>query len=254
VIGRQRWLKAALRRLLPQKTQEKAKSVAESVSGQIIEWSETRAYTVPIYFHVCGVEINLAGARREGIVQPGSEYEELRDSIIAEAQRLVDPQSQRPVVDLAARREDVFAGPNVKQFPDVILVLDPDYVAASSLAGRSLYEPHSASRPGEHRQEGMFIASGPSIVHESGMTGLRLLDVPPTLLYALGLPVPSDLDGRVLEEIFEPEHLKACPVQVVDSLEDQSPFALTDSSPAAGLSEEEEESIAQRLKGLGYLD
>lgn len=254
LIGRQRRLKAVLRRLLPQETQEKAKSVAESVSGPIVDWSQTRAYCVPIYFHVCGVEINLVGARREGIVQPGPEYEELRESIITAAQQLVDPQSQKPVVELAARREDLFDGPYLEHVPDVILVLDPDYVAASSLAGRSLYEPHTASRPGEHRQEGMFIASGPSIARESGMTGLSLLDVPPTLLHALGLPVPSDLDGRVLEEIFAPEYLEAHPVQIMDVLEDQSSFDVTSSSAPAGLSEEEEESIAQRLKGLGYLD
>ena len=40
----------------------------------------------------------------------------------------------------------------------------------------------------------------------------RVMDVLPTLLYQAGLAVPEGLDGKVMEDAFDQEHLKARPV------------------------------------------
>ena len=248
VIGRNESLKKLLRRLLPQSVQDKSKEVAVSTCGEIIDWSETRAYFVPIYFHVCGVEINLAGARREGIVAPGKEYESLRTQIINEAQQLEDPVCGKPIVDKAFRREELYRGSYVDEFPDVILILDPDYIAGGSLAGSSLVEHHVPMRPGEHRQDGIFIASGEQIFAQGEQVNLNLLDIPPTILYAMGLPVSSSFDGRVLKEIFDPVHLSANPVKTSTRL-----FSSKDSS-AHSYSESEVVDIEERLRGLGYIE
>jgi predicted AlkP superfamily phosphohydrolase/phosphomutase len=253
-VGRNQHLKSLLRRLLPERTQEQVRTITETISGEIIEWSATRAYSVPIYFHVCGIEINLTQERREGIVQAGPEYEELRDLIIDEARRLRDPQDGRPIVEMAVRREELYQGPYVQQFPDVVLVLDPDYVGISSVAGSSLTEPHRALRPGEHRQDGLFIGAGPSLTRQDALDDLHLLDIPATIMYSVGLPVPSFFDGRVLEEIFDPEQLRLHPVSIAEPLAyshmpDPAPLSVSN-----GHSEEEEAALAERLRGLGYLD
>jgi len=251
-VGRHKRIKSALRRVLPPSVQDSAKTVSEKVSGEIIDWSLTRAYFVPIYFHVCGVEINLAGAKREGIVRAGAEYEALRNEIIHEASELSDPENGKPIVEVAARREELYDGPYVEEFPDVILVLDPDYIGASSLAGTSLVEPHPhPMRPGEHRQDGIFVAAGPPVLSRGELSGLHLQDVPPTILFILGLPSLSSFDGRVLQEIFKHEYLETHPISVEESPEETRPRKR---SQTEGYSGPEEQSIMDRLRGLGYLD
>lgn len=49
--------------------------------------------------------------------------------------------------------------------------------------------------------------------------GARVVDLAPTLYYALGLPVPRDLDGRVLTEFYEPGFLAGHPLTFVPSFE-----------------------------------
>ena len=54
-----------------------------------------------------------------------------------------------------------------------------------------------------HRPQGVFIASGPGFNRDELVYGGRLLDVAPTILHWFGLPVGADMEGRVLEEVFD---------------------------------------------------
>jgi len=250
-IGRQKRLKAILRKILPQATQDAAMTVAKATSGEIVDWSSSSAYYVPIYFHVCGVEINLVGERREGIVLPGEEYNAIRSHIISQAVLLRDPRTGEPIVRLAGRREDFYHGRCVADFPDVILVLDPKYVGVGSLAGTSLFEPHPhPNRPGEHRQDGVFVAAGPPIMPQRDLPSLDLIDLPPTIFYALDLPVPSLFEGRVLTELFEPEYLSEHPV----NFQQRPTGPIQADVGELEYSEEQKASIEARLRALGYVD
>ena len=55
---------------------------------------------------------------------------------------------------------------------------------------------------GTHRVEGILIANGPHIRRGGSATG-RIVDIAPTLLAALGLKVPSDMEGSVLTDLFD---------------------------------------------------
>jgi tetratricopeptide (TPR) repeat protein len=55
----------------------------------------------------------------------------------------------------------------------------------------------------EHRDFGVFAIRGPGIKRDEFVHGASLLDVTPTILAALGLPVGEDMDGRALLECFE---------------------------------------------------
>jgi hypothetical protein len=46
-----------------------------------------------------------------------------------------------------------------------------------------------------------------------------VLDLAPTLLYLLGLPVARDMEGRVLTEVLEPAHARDNPVTFIPSYE-----------------------------------
>ena len=57
---------------------------------------------------------------------------------------------------------------------------------------------------GDHRMEGILIAAGPAFQPDAAPPDAELLDIAPTVLHLLGVPVPDDMDGRVLTELLEP--------------------------------------------------
>jgi hypothetical protein len=71
----------------------------------------------------------------------------------------------------------------------------------------------------------------------------------PTLLYALGLPIPDDLDGRALLELFNPAWQADHPI-----ISQHLAEAETTPEAARPYSIEEEALIAEHLRGLGYLE
>jgi hypothetical protein len=75
-----------------------------------------------------------------------------------------------------------------------------------------------------------------------------LYDIAPTILYLQDHPVPADMDGRVLTDIFTEDHVHLLPIQQGEA---------TGTSPQqaeAVLDEEEARKIEERLRGLGYID
>jgi tetratricopeptide (TPR) repeat protein len=55
----------------------------------------------------------------------------------------------------------------------------------------------------QHRPFGIFCMKGQHIQQDERIYGATLLDVTPTILTLFGLPVGSDMDGRVLVQAFE---------------------------------------------------
>jgi tetratricopeptide (TPR) repeat protein len=53
-----------------------------------------------------------------------------------------------------------------------------------------------------HRQHGIFAMAGPGIRADERIHGATLLDVAPTVLTLLGLPVGADMDGKTLAQAF----------------------------------------------------
>jgi predicted AlkP superfamily phosphohydrolase/phosphomutase len=56
--------------------------------------------------------------------------------------------------------------------------------------------PHS----GTHRLDGIFLARGACIRPGQWLSGLRIVDVAPSLLYLQGAAIPNDLDGQLKTE------------------------------------------------------
>jgi predicted AlkP superfamily phosphohydrolase/phosphomutase len=251
-VGRNPWLKKAARRLLSQRMQDQlSRQADDAAGGSLIDWERTSAYSVPIYFSVCGIGINRADEQAQGLVASGAAYEALRDRIIAAAQQVRDPENGRRIVLEAQRREELFHGPHVPEFPDIILILDPDYVGGKSVAGKQLVEPEVPFRSGEHRADGIFAAFGPHIRPTADLPGLQLTDVTATAYYLLGVPVPDDLDGRVLAEIIDPARWAQAPPQYATV---PLSAATTAGDAAASYSDDQEAAVEERLRSLGYLE
>jgi len=55
----------------------------------------------------------------------------------------------------------------------------------------------------EHSQYGIFLAKGPGIKKDNLVYGASILDITPTILHLLDLPIADDMDGLPLLSIFE---------------------------------------------------
>ncbi len=69
-------------------------------------------------------------------------------------------------------------------------------------------DKHAAMDASWHREHGVVVLSGPGIAKSTPtetreVTGSTLLDITPTVLALLGLPMGEDMDGRVLVEAFD---------------------------------------------------
>jgi tetratricopeptide (TPR) repeat protein len=82
---------------------------------------------------------------------------------------------------------------------------------------RPLYIPKEPSGPAvEHSPYGVFVMAGPGIKNDGRqISGLSVLDITPTLLHHMNLPVGKDMEGKVLHACFE----EAKEVQWIDSWE-----------------------------------
>ncbi len=72
----------------------------------------------------------------------------------------------------------------------------------------------------DHEPDGIFLAAGPHLRQGTAIDGASVLDITPTLLHYLGLPVGRDMDGKVLESAFEPAFLAKHPIRYVATYED----------------------------------
>lgn len=100
---------------------------------------------------------------------------------------------------------------------------------------------------GNHRLHGILVAHGPGMVRVGAeLVDPVLIDVGPTLLHALGLPVADDLDGRVLTEMFTYRWRNRHPVDTVPT------FGTRDSIPAGPASPPD--ALVERLRSLGYIN
>jgi predicted AlkP superfamily phosphohydrolase/phosphomutase/predicted negative regulator of RcsB-dependent stress response len=104
----------------------------------------------------------------------------------------------------AYRFQDMMLGRTMELVDDdttVIIMSDHGFESGHR---RILKMPKYPAAPAlEHRQFGMFVASGPNIKKNEKVFGLGLVDIAPTLLHMFNLPVGKDMDGNVALDIFE---------------------------------------------------
>ncbi|MDP8255317.1 MAG: alkaline phosphatase family protein [Candidatus Alcyoniella australis] len=102
--------------------------------------------------------------------------------------------------------------------------------------------------------DGVMLIVGPKVKPGARIQGARLVDVTPTVLYLLGLPVGQDLDGRVLSKAFEPAALAVDPVRFVATYETSPPQRDPISLAEITLdSPQMTPELLERLRSLGYL-
>ena len=248
-------LKKLLRYALPG-TREKVETL---IATRDIDWPRVKAYSAGYYGNIY---INLEGRKPEGTVSD-DEYDPLCREITKKLLELTDPKTGERIVEKVYRKQDLYSGESTDLAPDLI-VRWADYATytekglestsggdSDSLFAKRDLNVESSGYPltGTHRLHGIFMISGPRIRKCGEVEGLHINDLYPTILYALGESIPDDRDGRVIEEVFKPEHLAGQPPRYVEA----TAIRPARDHDGQGLSEGEESAVSERLKGLGYL-
>jgi predicted AlkP superfamily phosphohydrolase/phosphomutase len=238
--------------LVPKSVQSKVRgkirsgrSTFKSDLESALDYSGTKAFFASIPAQGIFINVKRDGA---GIVEPGTEYDQLRAEIKEKLLQLKDPETGKNVVDHVYFREELYHGEQAKYAADVIFVARNYGCLGRQLIGQNKVLQSSARTPnGFHRVEGVFMAIGPQFKSGARLEGAQMPDVAPTILHLAGQPIPDDMDGRVLSEIFTPEYMEANAVTSI-SVADLPELDRKD------FSEEESAEIANRLRSLGYLE
>jgi predicted AlkP superfamily phosphohydrolase/phosphomutase len=242
-----------IKRLLPESVGRtvrgrvrRGRSVFKTDLDQCVDWTRTRAFFASI--PVQGIYINVRRGNI-GTVEPGVEYRTLRQEIRDGLLALSDPDSGERIVDQVWFREELYQGRQTHLAPDVLFVArDYGYLGRELLGTRGPVETSMNWANGFHRMNGILMAYGPHIRRGAWVEGARIIDVAPTVLYDLGLPVPANMDGRVLTDMLDPAHVRVNPVR------QDAPLMRTEGPMDAGHTEDEQSQVASRLAGLGYIE
>ncbi len=209
-----------------------------------VDWTRTLAFSIGNFGQIY---INTKGARPQGIVEPGAEYETVRDKIIQQALALRDLESGDAVIRATYKREELYHGGRLNHAPDIILHTNRSkYVSFghADFGSNKLIEP-SIGQTGHHTMEGIVILHGADIPAGIRVEGANIMDIAPTVLALMGLDVPGEMDGKVL---FGSEIRKQVDRETRET--GAIPIAPTDENP---YSEEDEDQVMERLRELGYV-
>jgi predicted AlkP superfamily phosphohydrolase/phosphomutase len=216
--------------------------VGKFLSFEDVDWSKTIAYSMG---HVGQIYINLQGRELHGIVSPG-QYQAARQKVIDVLNTLRDPATGQPLVDRIIPREEAAHGPYADQGADLHLILDGYKTIAFPLfatEGRVL-TPQIRGDSGCHRLHGIFIAHGQAFTAGASISNAKIIDLAPTILHILNVPVPEDMDGHVLTDALASElRNKAAQIGA----------AATTSTAQVDFTEAEQAEVEERLRALGYL-
>jgi predicted AlkP superfamily phosphohydrolase/phosphomutase len=163
-----------------------------------INWGKTRAWGAGGYYG--RVFMNVQGREPQGIVPPAA-YEAEREELAQRLAAIRGPGGER-LETVCYKPERIYR--TVRHIPPDLIVYFGNlrWRSVGSFGHGDVYTFKNDIGPDDanHAPNGMFILYDPRRSYGGRrLEGLQLMDVAPTMLELLGLPVPLDMQGRVIE-------------------------------------------------------
>jgi predicted AlkP superfamily phosphohydrolase/phosphomutase len=231
---------------LDPKSLESAKRVVDR-HFVLLDWENTTAYAQTVTSN--GIYIRVAKEPGQSGISP-EHYERFQNHLRERLLEVRDPETGEQIVDRVLTKGEAYPGKNNLHAPDLLLVMrDHSFV---SILNR---QPIVYRRPqieGTHYPKGILLAGGPGVKRAVQMPPLSIVDVTPTLLYSLGLEIPTDLEGNVPTGLYEEGLLRTHPLRL--GAPTQPPESITFNPEETEISVEGETEVFEQLKALGYLE
>jgi predicted AlkP superfamily phosphohydrolase/phosphomutase len=165
---------------------------------------------------VSGIRINQAGREPEGFINRGDEFDELYKELSADLLDIVEVSSGKPMIKKVHKAADLFQGEYIDHLPDILVEWNDEIMIGSKGVSDdpscrvrmtsdkmgSIEGEYTYCRTGDHRREGLFVATGPGIEKGQIQRTVSIMDFAPTFLNLLDVEVPG-LDGKPIHEIIE---------------------------------------------------
>lgn len=206
------------------------------------DWKKTRAFSV--------------GRSSDGFIflleEDRAKQDSTKAELIERLKCIKDPKTGYNIVKKIYYKEQIYTGDCLNLMPDLLIEPLEGYTFTGS------FEPdeglfHTVNikddfHIGIHHKEGVFLAAG-SVVQNKYNIKADIVDLAPTVLYCLDLPLLTEFDGRILREIFLDTFLARHPVKKYK----RSKTETRRIAKRYVYSERDEDSIKKRLARLGYL-
>lgn len=169
---------------------------------ELIRWKDTLAFTghhVDRAIYLLRKPDDMAASRKR------RDYEKTLHTIKERLLELKDNHGRRAVAQVLTP-EEVYYGPYIGEAPDLTVIMaDPSIRIKRGIFMRVRSCFQDVNTPwGNQAGGGILAAWGKKIHRGSTVTGASVMDIAPTILHLAGLPVPKDMDGRVLTELMKP--------------------------------------------------
>ncbi len=167
----------------------------------------------------------------------------LSEKITSELMDEFGPGSDEHVINKIHKGVELY-GPDadIDLIPDLIIEYCDGYESRRSPKGRAYVDRDipTGHQRGTHALNGILVAQGQGVNKQIKTHG-KLVDIAPTVLAYLGVDVPKQMDGKVLQELFA----NPLNVNIVDGG--------GDSQLRVDYTDEEQARVEQQLSNLGYM-
>jgi len=140
----------------------------------------------------------VKGREEHGVVEP-EDFERVRDEIAEKIRRIKGPRGEEWDTKVL-KTEEIY--PECRGDPPDLMVYfdDLNWRSAGTLGQGNLYLPENDTGPDDavHDAMGLYIYYDPKEDYGGKVEEMNIIDVAPTLMMAMGLRVPEDMEGRPL--------------------------------------------------------
>lgn len=233
------------------------------------DWSKTTVYELEDLTRQERVLfLNMKGREPMGIVDP-KDYEKTRQSIRAQLLALktpnnmpifkdvIIPPASHQYIDSTSFKymSDYYYGGVSQYTGDLYAVINLDLtkhdfvmVGDKKLPLSQFLIPHPQT--GDHAINGIVVLSGGPIKKKEIIKDANVLDITPTVLYLMGLPIAQDMDGKVMKSAILSQYLEDHPILRIPTYE-TGPRQV---KASAAMSPEERKEYLDKIGGIGYLN
>ena len=163
-----------------------------------VDWSKTKAYGVGLG----GFFLNVKGREKQGIVEPGDEYNALIEELRAKLTGMTDPETGEIAINRMYTLGEVGGGPYAVNGQDLLFGFNPGYrVSWESVTGDTrgeIFADNLKKWSGDHcvdyeKAKGIFFSD-----QKISLDNPDLKDIGPTVIDLFGIKPPGYMEGRPL--------------------------------------------------------